>query len=76
MKREKTSHICAECGYCKYFRNDAAYLERAFAGLNALSSAFGSTRSSDGICTLHDRYLSARSFCAEFAPASPTGASA
>jgi len=58
-----------ECRSCRHFRNDAAYLETAFAGLTSLSSAFGSVRSDDGICLRHDRYLSARSFCSDFSPA-------
>jgi glycosyltransferase involved in cell wall biosynthesis len=50
-------------------RNDAKFLEAAFGGLTSLSSGFGSVRADDGICLRHDRYLSARSFCAEFSPA-------
>ena len=57
-----------ECRSCRHFRNDAAYLEAAFAGLTSLSSAFGSVRSDDGICLRHDRYLGARSFCSDFSP--------
>jgi len=56
------------CGSCLLFRNDAAYLEAAFAGLTSLSSAFGSTQSDDGICLLHDRVLSARALCPDFSP--------
>ena len=55
-----------QCSQCRHFRNDAKYLEIAFRGLTSLSSAYGSTRSDDGICVRHDRYLSARSFCPDF----------
>jgi hypothetical protein len=61
--------VQSECRSCRHFRNDAQYLEAAFAGLTSLSSAFGSVRSDDGICLRHDRYLSARSFCSDFSPA-------
>jgi hypothetical protein len=60
--------VQSECRSCRHFRNDAAYLEAAFAGLTSLSSAFGSVRSDDGICLRHDRYLSARSSCSDFSP--------
>jgi len=57
------------CLACVHFRNDAAFLEAAFSGLTSLSSAFGSVRADDGICLIHDTYLSARSSCSKFAPA-------
>ena len=57
------------CSSCAHFRNDPAFLEQAFAGLTSLGSGYGSTRGNDGICLLHDRYLSARSSCAKFAAA-------
>jgi hypothetical protein len=58
-----------QCRACRHFRNDAKYLEAVIAGLTSLSSGYGSTRFDDGICLRHDRYLSARSSCADFAPA-------
>jgi hypothetical protein len=54
------------CGHCLHFRNDASFLEEAFGGLAALSSAQGSVRGQDGICMLHGRYLSARASCHRF----------
>jgi hypothetical protein len=54
------------CRNCAHFRNDAAYLEAVFAGLASLSSAYGSVRGEDGLCLRHDRYLGARSCCADF----------
>jgi hypothetical protein len=68
---DKAQAGTACCGACQHFRNDAAYLETAFAGLTSLSSAFGSARSDDGICIRHQRYLTARSCCADFAPVPP-----
>ncbi len=59
--------ILGQCVSCRYFRNDAEFLEAAFKGVTSLGSAYGSVRSDDGICMRHDRYLGARSSCAEFA---------
>jgi hypothetical protein len=49
-----------------YFRNDAAFLERALPGLATLSSGYASVRSDDGLCARHDRYVGARAACADF----------
>ena len=57
------------CGSCRHFCNDPESLEKLVAGLNSLSSAFGSARSGDGICMRHDRHLRAEASCADFAPA-------
>jgi hypothetical protein len=55
-----------QCSGCLHFRNDPAYLETVFKGLNILSSATASVRMDDGVCLRHDRYLSARASCADF----------
>jgi len=57
----------AACLDCRHFRNDAAFIERAFPGLSTLASAWGSARSDDGICAHHDRHVSANAFCPDFA---------
>jgi hypothetical protein len=62
-----------ECRTCRHFRNDAAFLEAAFAGLASMSSGYGSVRSDDGICLRHDRYLGARSSCADYAARAAEG---
>jgi len=56
----------ARCAACVHFRDDAAFLEQSFRGLNALSSVHGSTRGDDGVCQRHDRYVSARGGCRDF----------
>jgi hypothetical protein len=56
------------CGHCAHFRNDPAFLEVAFGGLNALSSARGSVRGNDGVCVVHGRYLTAGASCPKFEP--------
>jgi hypothetical protein len=60
-------HALRQCRTCRHFRNDPAFLEAAFAGLTSMSSGYGSARSDDGLCLHHDRYLGARSSCADYA---------
>jgi hypothetical protein len=54
------------CRDCKYFNNDPAWLERAFPGLNALSSAYGTARGEAGVCSKRDLYLSPIKSCTQF----------
>jgi hypothetical protein len=54
------------CRDCRYFNNEPAFLERAFPGLNALSSAYGATNGENGICTKRDIYLSPVKQCRDF----------
>ncbi len=54
------------CRDCKYFHNDPQWLEKAFPGLNALSSAYGCARGEAGVCTKRDLYLSPVSKCKDF----------
>jgi hypothetical protein len=54
------------CRACAHFRNGAAFLEAAFAGLTSLSSGHASVRGEDGLCLRHDRYLAASSWCRDF----------
>jgi len=60
------------CGACTYFEDNAAEIERGLPGLIPLSSAHGASRASDGLCSLHDRYLRASASCGSFAPKRPT----
>jgi hypothetical protein len=53
---------------CRHFENAPHRMERALPGLATLSSGAASVRDADGICLLHERYLSARSSCAQHAP--------
>jgi hypothetical protein len=57
------------CGRCVHFCNDPASIESAFKGLTAMSSGHASVRSHDGLCGLHDLYLSYRDRCADFSAA-------
>jgi len=58
----------AKCRNCRSFRNDAAFVENAFAGLKVMGSAWASTRVDDGLCLRHDRHLSAEAVCPDFTP--------
>jgi len=55
------------CLQCKHFRNDAKQLEAELPGLSSFSSAYAAVRSSDGICAVHERYVTASSVCEAFA---------
>ena len=58
-----------QCAQCESFRGTAKDLEALLPGLTSLSSAYASVRSDDGICIRHDRFVGARSCCADFSPA-------
>jgi hypothetical protein len=53
------------CGQCRHFRNDPAVIEATFKGLSAMSSGHASVRAHDGLCDLHDVYLSHRDTCGD-----------
>ena len=53
----------ALCSSCRHFAATAGEIETRLPGLPALGSGYGSVRSSDGLCRLHDRYLAAASSC-------------
>jgi hypothetical protein len=54
------------CASCAHFASDPASLEAALPGLSALSSAHASSRSSDGLCTLHACHVRATARCAAY----------
>jgi len=63
----------ASCINCTHFRNSPAYLESVFRGLNTMSSGHASVRKDDGICLVHDLYLSADTCCPQHCRAQPAG---
>ena len=63
LKRKFDAPASANCGSCGHFRNDPAYIEAQFKGLTSFSSGYASVRANDGLCTQHDLYLSADSYC-------------
>ena len=67
MSSLRNSTTNNSCAHCTHFRNQPEYLERAIPGLSSMSSAYASVRGEDGICAKHERYLSARSSCSDFA---------
>lgn len=54
------------CINCTHFRNSPSYLEHVFKGMNTMSSGHASVRKDDGICLVHDIYLSANNTCNKF----------
>jgi hypothetical protein len=58
--------LAGRCFQCAQFRNAPEQLERDIAGLISMSSGFAAVRWNDGLCLLHERYLTARSSCAQF----------
>jgi hypothetical protein len=54
------------CGACVHFSNDPATIEDTFRGLSAMSSGHASVRAHDGLCSLHEVYLSFRDTCGNF----------
>ena len=59
----------AACRACIAFRGDATAIEAALPGLRSMGSAYAAVRSDDGLCSLHERFVSARATCAAFQPA-------
>lgn len=57
----------AECCFgCKYFSNSPEYMEKIYPGMKSMSSGHASVRKDDGICSLHDLYLSASAYCDQY----------
>jgi len=52
------------CHTCRHFSDSPRAIEAWLPGLAALGSVYGSVRSADGLCRLHDRYLAPASRCA------------
>jgi hypothetical protein len=52
------------CWNCRYFCRDPREIEAQLPGMRSLGSALGSVRATDGICSVHERYLDPSSTCA------------
>lgn len=59
-------HSGSSCQNCTHFQNDPGIVEKLFPGLYSLSSGYASVRDHDGLCMLHQLYLSARDSCLNF----------
>jgi len=70
MAREQFAQgqVAASCATCVHFCSEPLDLENAIAGLRSFGSGFASVRADDGLCVLHDRYLSAAAHCARHSP--------
>jgi len=51
-----------------HFNGAPLAIERAIPGLRTMSSGFAAARGDDGVCGRHERLVSARAWCASFAP--------
>lgn len=51
------------CTTCRHFDHSARTLEERIPGLIALGSGYSAVRAQDGLCALHDRYLSGAYHC-------------
>jgi hypothetical protein len=60
------SHAAECCMDCTHFHNSPKYLETVYPGIKTMSSGHASVRKDDGICDLHDLYLSADAHCDQF----------
>ncbi len=56
----------SQCLHCRHALLRADRLEVVIPGLNILSSAYGSVRGETGLCRRHDKFITARSTCADF----------
>lgn len=65
--RDPLAAVSRQCGSCRHFRNDPAYLEAELPGLASLSSGSASVRDDDGLCLSRERFVSVRSSCANHA---------
>jgi hypothetical protein len=54
------------CANCRHFVGAPREVEALLPGMRTLGSAYGAVRATDGICRLHDRYLSPSSHCSGF----------
>ena len=54
------------CSRCRHFANASEELERAFPGLVTMGSGYSSVRADDGLCRVHDRYVTASHHCSGF----------
>ena len=64
------------CGGCRHFVSAAAELERELAGLNILSSAYGSVRADTGLCRLKDLFCVPAHGCERWEGLTPSPAGA
>jgi len=54
------------CRRCRYFVDDPHAVEQAFVGLTILSSAWGDTRGNQGLCIVHQQFLTPKLTCNHF----------
>jgi hypothetical protein len=60
------------CLGCRHFKHAPLEIEGAFPGLWSLSSAYAAVRGNDGLCEVHERYVTAASTCGAYADRTPS----
>jgi hypothetical protein len=65
----KPRPIPPACGRCQYFATEAHEIEAEIPGLVVMGSGYSAVRAGDGLCRLHQRYLSESHVCDRFQPA-------
>jgi len=68
MKRQtgNGSTSVATCKKCRHFRDDPFELEKMFPSILILSSTYGSTRGSAGVCRIHETFHNPEPACSDF----------
>ncbi|HXM04216.1 MAG TPA: hypothetical protein VN939_16520 [Chthoniobacterales bacterium] len=67
MSQVHNQRATPACRDCLHFENDPSVIEKEYPGLTAMSSGFASVRADDGLCRLHDLYLSGWDTCSSHA---------
>ena len=57
-----------ECAQCRDFIDDPAVLELQLPSLLILSSAYGDCRGDQGVCAVHQRWVTPKLSCKSFRP--------
>ncbi len=66
FERIQLNNSAPVCRDCAHFQNDPSYIEKTYPGLTTMSSGFASVRDQDGVCSLHQIYLSAKDSCPRY----------
>ena len=56
----------AICAWCREFVDDPDVIERELPALLILSSGYGDSRGDQGVCAVHQRWVTPALSCAEF----------
>jgi hypothetical protein len=65
---ESEDRSAGTCARCVHFDDDPSRFEAAFPGLTILSSGFGDSRGTTGLCLEHERLAQPWDTCEDFSP--------